>query len=255
MGAAVSISHWFFIDFSLFMTLWAWLVFMFTEQSFIWCIFWKKFLPKFSWRYCLLSWRAAAESESWRLDSYELVHVNSSVDLLLSLLAWASCDVRDLEQRGNISFLCDHWQALLPRTLGGEGRVLDDRVSCIFLLQFSPSFMLLDISWYMTYKQHWRKVGLSSISTDVDIVFFCIITNSNLPAKEGSRGGWGTGDQSASFTFPVQCQLVMLPGISWPAIAKNWLRRRFFYSIWTKVNLCFFALLFFAVDGWILFSY
>ena len=91
--------------------------------------------------------------------------------------------------------------------------------------------------WH-NYKQHWRKVWLSSISTDVDLMSFSVITNSNLPAKEGSRGGWGTGDQSVSFTFQVQCQ-VILPGISW-AIAKNWLRRKGLFNL----NLRFLVLSF-----------
>lgn len=128
MGAGVSISHWFFIDFSLFMTLWAWLVFMFTEQSFIWCIFWKKFLPKFSWRFCLLSWRAAPESESWRLDSYELVHVNSSVNLTKSFGMGTLWCQRQWNKAAIFPFYVitivssstnygDHWQSLSYKEL------------------------------------------------------------------------------------------------------------------------------------------
>lgn len=128
-----------------------------------------------------------------------------------------------------------------------------DRVSCIFLLQFSPSFMLLDISRHMTYKQHWRKVRLSSISTDVDLMSFSVITNSNLPAKEGSRGWLGdrgsvsllhlSGSMPSSFTWHFMTH------------SKKLIKKKRVYSIWTKVNLCFLVLSFFAFDGQILFSY
>ena len=155
MGAAVSISHWFFIDFSLFMTLWAWLVFMFTEQSFIWCIFWKKFLPKFSWIKILL---AQLESCSWvwKLETWQLwtCACKFKCGPITKSFGMGILWCQRLGTKGQyFLFMWSLTVTLLPRTLGGEGRVLDDRVSCIFLLQFSPSFVLLDISWYMTYKQ------------------------------------------------------------------------------------------------------
>jgi len=149
MGAGVSISHWFFIDFSLLMTLWAWLVFMFTEQSFIWCIYWKKFLPKFGWRFCLLSWRAGTESESWRLDSYELVHVNSSVDLTNSFGMGTLWCQRLGTKLQYFLFMWSLTVTLLPRTLGGEGR----GAGWQGLLHISPPVLTLFlVTWhFMTY--------------------------------------------------------------------------------------------------------
>lgn len=68
MSSGISISCWFFVDFSLLQYLGSWLVLMFAGQSFIWCTYHKKKINSSSdWDLAGSAGELKIESESWRL--------------------------------------------------------------------------------------------------------------------------------------------------------------------------------------------